>query len=79
LLRWVFGVEDREDHTRVARGDRELRRRCGRQGLDEVGLRERAYDDHERAWEPLRKAAYGVQRGENVRYPRLVEDRQSSS
>jgi hypothetical protein len=44
-----------------------------------VGLRERADDDHERAGKPLRQAAYGVQGGENVRYPRLVEDRQSSS
>jgi hypothetical protein len=44
-----------------------------------VGLGAHADDDHERPGEPPRQAVYGVQRVEDVRYPRLVEDRQTIS
>jgi hypothetical protein len=44
-----------------------------------VGLGAHADDDHERPGEPPRQAVYGVQRVEDVRYPRLVEDRQNIS
>jgi hypothetical protein len=47
--------------------------------LDEVGLGPRAEDDHEGAREPLCQVVDGMERGENVRYPRLVEDRQKPS
>ena len=49
LLRRVLRVEDGEHHARVARAGGEVRGGGGGQGLDQVGLRERADDDHEGA------------------------------
>jgi hypothetical protein len=77
-LRWVVGVEDREDHPRVAPGGGEVRGGCGRQALDEVRFSLCTDDDNEDVRKSLRKAIYGMQRRENVRYPRLIEDRHST-
>jgi hypothetical protein len=47
--------------------------------LDKVGLCPGADYDHEGARERLRQVVNGMERGENVRCPRLVEDRQKPS
>jgi hypothetical protein len=47
--------------------------------LDKVGLCPGADDYREGARERLRQVVNGMERGENVRYPRLVEDRQKPS
>jgi hypothetical protein len=78
LLWWVVGVEDREDHPLIAPEGGEVRGGCGRQALDEVRFSLRTDDDDEHIRKPLRQAIYGMQRRENVRYPRLIEDRHST-
>jgi hypothetical protein len=78
LLRRVVGVEDREDNPLVAPGGGEVRGWCGREALDEVRFGLRTGDDNEDIRKPLSQIIYGMQRGENVRYPRLVEDRHST-
>jgi hypothetical protein len=78
LLRWVVGVEDREEHPLVAPEGGEVRGWGGREALDEVRLGLRTGDDDEDIRKPLSQVIYGMQRGEYVRYPRLVEDRHST-
>jgi hypothetical protein len=63
----------------VAPGGGEVRGWCGRQTLDEVRFGLRTDDDHQGVRKPLSQVIYGIQRRENVRYPRLVEDRHSIS
>src|SRR5918996_4813604 len=77
LLRRVVGIEDREDHPLVAPGGGEVRGWCGREALDEVRFGLRTGDDDQDIRKSLSQVIYGMQRGENVRYPRLVEDRHS--
>src|SRR5215211_7378319 len=78
LLRWVVGVEDREDHPRIALGGGEVGGGRGRQTLDEVRFGLRTDDDKEYIGKRLCQAIYGMQRRENVWYPRLIEDRHST-
>ena len=47
--------------------------------MDKVCLCPGADDYHEGARERLCQVINGMERGENVRYPRLVEDRQKPS
>jgi hypothetical protein len=75
LLRWVIGVEDREEQTWISPKGWNVLGGWSRQVLDQVRLRLRADDDHESIRKPLGQATYGMQRRENVRCPRLVEDR----
>jgi hypothetical protein len=78
LLRRVVGVEDREDHSLVALEGGEVRGWCGREALDEVRFGLRTGDDDQDIWKPLSQVIYGMQRGENVRCPRFIEDRHST-
>ena len=78
LLRRVVGVEDREGHPLAAPEGGEVRGGYGRKALHEVRFGLRTGDDDQDTGKPLSQVIYGMQRGENVRYPRLIEDRHST-
>src|SRR3712207_8368413 len=75
------GVEDQTNHTRTisARGRGKTWRGGGGEGLDKVCLCPGADDYYEGARERLCQVINGMERGEHVRYPRLVEDCQKPS
>jgi hypothetical protein len=60
LLRWVVGVEDREDHPLVAPEGGQVRGGCGREALDEVRFSLRTDDDDQDIRKPLSQVIYGM-------------------